>query len=75
MTNWGFICGCSILALAIFYGAFYINRAIQQAYFVLAAAVKDNKLGTEKLDGVWEQEKAAKVWDPVKKVSIRKRRG
>jgi hypothetical protein len=41
MTNWGFISGCSILALGIWCGAYYIDRAIQQAYFVLAAAVKD----------------------------------
>ena len=73
MTNWGFICGCSILAFGFFFGAYYINRAIQQAYYVLAAAVKYNKLESEKLDGVWEQEKAGKVWDPVKKVSIRRK--
>jgi hypothetical protein len=43
MTNWGFIAGCSILALGMFTGAYYINRAIQAGASWIAAALKDKK--------------------------------
>ena len=44
MTNWGFVAGCAILAIAIFAGAYYINRAIQSSALWIAAALKDKKL-------------------------------
>ncbi len=43
MTNWGFVTGCTILAFGIFFGGFYINRAIQIGASWIAEALKNKK--------------------------------
>jgi len=43
ITNWGFVAGCTILAIAIFASTYYINRAIQSSASWIAA-LKDKKL-------------------------------
>jgi hypothetical protein len=40
MTNFGFITGCSVLALGIWLAGFYINRALQSAGYRIASAIE-----------------------------------
>ena len=49
MTNSGFIAGCTILAVGIFAGGYYVNRAIQAAASWISAAIKESSISKKQV--------------------------